>query len=76
MKSLEKRKGKELEGLFPNASYLAIDLLKKCFKFDPDKRITVEEAIEHPYFSALHYPEDEPTTNPFSRFDFQFERNM
>ena len=45
MNSLEKRKGKGFETLFPDASPLAIDLLKKCFTFDPDKRITVEEAL-------------------------------
>lgn len=27
---------------------------------NPDKRITVEEALEHPYFASLHLPSDEP----------------
>lgn len=27
--------------------------------FDPNKRITVEEALNHPYLQALHCPEDE-----------------
>ena len=76
MKSLEKRKGKGFERMFPDANPIALDLLKKCFEFDPDKRITVEEALQHPYLSALHYPEDEPTTVPVSRFDFEFEREL
>lgn len=29
-------------------------------RFDPDKRITVEEALEHPYLAQLHDPSDEP----------------
>ena len=37
----------------------AIDLLKKLLTFDPTKRITVEEALNHPYLQALHCPEDE-----------------
>jgi len=37
----------------------AIDLLKKMLTFDPTKRITVEEALNHPYLQALHCPEDE-----------------
>lgn len=41
--------------------------------FDPNKRITVEEALEHPYLAELHCPEDEPTTVPVSAFDFDFE---
>jgi mitogen-activated protein kinase 1/3 len=28
--------------------------------FNPDKRITVEECLAHPYFDGLHNPEEEP----------------
>ena len=28
---------------------LAIDLLKKMLVYDPDDRITVQQALEHPY---------------------------
>jgi serine/threonine protein kinase len=38
---------------------MAIDLLKKLLTFDAAKRITVEEALRHPYLSALHCPDDE-----------------
>jgi serine/threonine protein kinase len=41
--------------------------------FDPNKRITVEEALAHPYLTELHCPEDEPTTEHVSAFDFDFE---
>jgi len=41
--------------------------------FDPNKRITVEDALCHPYLSELHCPEDEPITEPVSPFDFDFE---
>lgn len=27
--------------------------------FQAHKRITVEEALEHPYLAALHFPDDE-----------------
>lgn len=42
-------------------------------EFDPNKRITVEEALSHPYLAELHCPDDEPTTEPVSAFDFDFE---
>lgn len=45
-------------------------------EFDPNSRISVEEALEHPYLSALHYPEDEPCREPVPRFDFEFERQL
>ena len=42
--------------------------------YDPDERITVEQALEHAYLKQLHYPDDEPTTQPVSAFDFDFEK--
>lgn len=39
---------------------MGLDLLTKMLAFDDDKRITVEEALRHPYFDALHDSEDEP----------------
>jgi hypothetical protein len=41
--------------------------------FDPMKRVTVEEALGHPYLSALHFPEDEPSADVVPGFDFDFE---
>jgi serine/threonine protein kinase len=41
--------------------------------FDPKKRITVTEALQHPYLEQLHCPEDEPTTQPVCNFDFDYE---
>lgn len=34
----------------PGANPLAIDLLQKMLSFSPERRISVEEAIKHPYF--------------------------
>lgn len=41
--------------------------------FDPLKRITIEEALAHPYMKNLHFEEDEPKGDVVSRFDFDFE---
>jgi len=53
---------------------LAVDLLKKMLTYDPEERISVEDALSHPYLKQLHYPEDEPTTEPVCAFDFDFEK--
>lgn len=50
-----------------------IDLISKMICWDPTKRISVDEAVEHPYFAKLHDPFDEPIAYPVDEFDF--ERN-
>ncbi|KAI3422713.1 Mitogen-activated protein kinase [Psidium guajava] len=56
---------------FPNMSPAATDLLEKMLVFDPNKRITVDEALCHPYLSSLHDANDEPVCpRPFN-FDFE-----
>jgi len=40
-------------------TFLALDLLKKFLTFDPTKRITIDQALEHPYLANLHAPDDE-----------------
>jgi len=66
IKSLPHTPYASLQRLYPRANPAAIDLLDKMLVFDPHKRITVTEALEHPYFSALHDPRLEPSaTAPF-----------
>ena len=44
---------------FKDASPDAISLLKQCLEFNPNKRITVEEALKHPFFAQFRDPETE-----------------
>lgn len=57
--------------LFPRANPDALDLLDKMLTFDPTSRITVEQALEHPYLHIWHDASDEPDCP--STFDFAFE---
>lgn len=57
---LMNRRPKSMDELFPQAQPQLRDLLGKMLVFDPRKRITVDEALQHPYFSRLHDPTDEP----------------
>lgn len=41
--------------------------------FDPDRRITIDQALAHPYMERLHFEDDEPTGDPVCDFDFDFE---
>jgi len=74
MKNMPKKKPKILETYFPSANPKALDLLKKLMVFDPKKRITVDEALQHPYLSALHFPEDEPIRDQVNKLEFEFEK--
>jgi serine/threonine protein kinase len=69
---MEKRQKQSLDKMFPSASPQAIDLLTKLLVFDPKKRLTAEQALEHPYMQELHDPEDEPCCAQV--FDFGFEK--
>ncbi|KAG1339148.1 mitogen-activated protein kinase 5 [Cocos nucifera] len=57
--------------LFSHVNPAAIDLVERMLTFNPSTRITVEEALAHPYLERLHDIADEPVCmEPFS-FDFE-----
>lgn len=60
IKTLPYTPGIPLGNLYPHANPLAIDLLQKMLVFDPSKRISVTEALQHPYMSPLY----DPSANP------------
>merc|ERR1712154_312029 len=74
IKSLPVTPGRPLEEVFVDMSPEALDLLGTTLRWDPESRITVFEAIQHPYLDMLHCPEDEPTREPLDTSDFEFER--
>ena len=54
------------------AGFQAVDLLARMLRFDPNQRITIDEALEHPYLAALHSVDDEPEAD--SPFNFDYEK--
>ena len=46
-----------------------IDLLTKMLMFNPNKRISAAEALQHPYLSTYHDPQDEPEYPPLNLDD-------
>jgi serine/threonine protein kinase len=50
---------KSLEDLIPNISKDSIDLIRRLLQFNPNKRITAEEALTHPYVINFHNLKEE-----------------
>ncbi|KAL8196415.1 hypothetical protein R6Q57_024710 [Mikania cordata] len=60
---------------FPDADPLALRLLERLIAFDPADRISAEEiSITDPYFLGLANLESEPSKQPISKLEFEFER--
>ncbi|VDC00936.1 unnamed protein product [Peniophora sp. CBMAI 1063] len=69
VRTLPIRKKQSLSKLIPDADPEALDLLEKLLAFDPAARLTVEQAIAHPWLAAYHDVNDEPTClQPFDRW--------
>lgn len=53
---------------------LAIDLLENLLIFNPAKRITVDDALKHPYLRLYHDPNDEPISEKIPEDFFDFDK--
>lgn len=53
---------------------LAIDLLENLLIFNPAKRITVDDALKHPYLKLYHDPNDEPVSEKIPEDFFDFDK--
>jgi len=72
IKTLKKQKKVPFNKVFPKTNQLALDLLDKMLEFNPTKRVSVEEALKHPYLARLHHPASETVCK--APFDFEFEK--
>ncbi|KAJ7706041.1 CMGC/MAPK protein kinase [Mycena rosella] len=76
IRALPIKKRRAFPTLFPSASAEAIDFLSKTLTFDSKKRMSVHEALEHPYLAAYHDAEDEPIVTPLSPSYFHLTKDQ
>jgi len=73
IRNLDRKERVAFSKLYKSASPLALDLLQKMLQFSPTLRISVDDALAHPYFAELRQPEHETIDAAKQAFDFSFE---
>lgn len=76
IKGLPRKEKIPLRKIFPRskASEEAVDLLERMLVFNPNKRITVQEALNHAYFASIREKSKERVCD--QKFDFSFELSL
>lgn len=68
--SLPKKPPMNMKRLFPGAPNTAISLLRGLIHFDVDQRVTVDEALAHPFLQRVR---DEEAEKQHEQANFEFE---
>lgn len=74
LSSMRKKKPIPFSHKFPNADPLALRLLERMLAFEPKDRPSADEALADPYFKGLAKVEREPSAQPVTKMEFEFER--
>jgi mitogen-activated protein kinase 1/3 len=76
LKSFPLKKAVDLAEIYPAASSDAIELLTKMLKFSPRARITIDEAINHPFLAKIRDKSKESVAKGAVVLDFEKEGEM
>jgi serine/threonine protein kinase len=76
IESLEVKPKTPMKELIPYHDEKALDLIDQLLEFNSNRRISIDEAIKHPYLESLHDPEDEPVFEGSIDFDFENDPNL
>ncbi|OMJ89628.1 hypothetical protein SteCoe_8165 [Stentor coeruleus] len=71
LKAYPEIKPKSLSEIYPAITTNELDLLNRMMMFNPRERITLDQAINHPYFFPVRDPNLE--INPVTQADFEFD---
>ncbi|KAJ4974530.1 hypothetical protein NE237_007704 [Protea cynaroides] len=74
LSSMRKKPPVPFSQKFPGADPLALRLLERLLAFDHKDRPSAEDALSDPYFRGLSSMDREPSTQPISKLEFEFEK--
>ncbi|CAE7920759.1 MPK3 [Symbiodinium sp. KB8] len=69
IRSLPRKAGTPLASLYPASSPEAIQLLQGMLAFHPHQRISVDDALAHPFLASIRRPADEVSFEHFVPFE-------
>lgn len=65
VQGLPPQKKKNFREVFPDMDKNAVDLLEGMLLLDPERRLTADQGLSHPFLSEYHDPETEPASQPY-----------
>ena len=76
VRDLGKIKKKPIEKIVNYPYPLALDLLDKMLVFNPEKRISIEDALNHPYLKNIREGIEDPVYKGTLNLDFDYDNNI
>ena len=76
VRDLGKIKKKSIEKIVNYPYPLALDLLDKMLVFNPEKRISIEDALNHPYLKNIREGIEDPVYKGTLNLDFDYDNNI
>ncbi len=76
VRDLGKIEKKPIEKIVNYPYPLALDLLDKMLIFNPDKRISIEGALNHPYLKNIREGIEDPVYKGTLNLDFDYDNNI
>ena len=76
VRDLGKIEKKPIEKIVNYPYPLALDLLDKMLVFNPDKRISIEGALNHPYLKNIREGIEDPVYKGTLNLDFDYDNNI
>lgn len=73
LKSFTQNDRMDMQGKYPGCNSDGVDLLNRMLQFNPYFRVSVDEALEHPFFTRVRKPHKEKESEISIQLDFEAE---